>query len=401
MKLVKYKKKVQKNNLVDIPKISSERNITQEKNKVLEPTQDSLPFYKIKWKLTLFIIAGVLLIGGGIFAIVYFLRPGKTGPVNLSSQSFPNDFNLTQAKYVFGSKFKIMSKEKTLNQLAQKSFQKYETTSNGQKTSYNIFNKAIYDIYTINSTSASEIDKDFYGTKYTTVITVNSLCSKITKDPLNDDCDLEKNLDLNQKEESQSNLRRNEENTEDLLRRALLPICIVEHTDSNLIISLTCPENLSKSFKDDILRAFSNIKPVSSNGFDFDKEYVNTNVEEKEDKIYITAFDNVCSSLNNDQSKKMICNLTKDIITDKEGNLISNKISNATTSTKDENTLFYNNFTYEFKNIPKEESQSFNEEIYKANLDNVLTITEFLMKKEIYIENFTNFVINTMTKKTI
>jgi hypothetical protein len=58
MKLVKYKKKVQKNNLVDIPKISSERNITQEKNKVLEPTQDSLPFYKIKWKLTLFIIAG-------------------------------------------------------------------------------------------------------------------------------------------------------------------------------------------------------------------------------------------------------------------------------------------------------------------------------------------------------
>jgi len=399
MKLVKYKKKVQKNNLVDIPKISSERNITQEKNKVLEPTQDSLPFYKIKWKLTLFIIAGVLLIGGGIFAIVYFLRPGKTGPVNLSSQSFPNDFNLTQAKYVFGSKFKIMSKEKTLNQLAQKSFQKYETTSNGQKTSYIIFNKAIYDIYTINSTSASEIDKDFYGTKYTTVITVNSLCSKITKDPLNDDCDLEKNMDLNQKEESQSNLRRNEENTEDILRRAILPICIVEHTDSNIIISLTCPETLSKSFKDDILRAFNNIKPVSSNGFDFDKEYVNTNVEEKEDKIYITAFDNVCSSLNNDQSKKMICNLTKDIITDKEGNLISNKISNATTTTKNENNLFYNNFTYEFKNIPKEESQSFNEEIYKANLDNVLTITEFLMKKEIYIENFTNFVINTMTKE--
>ena len=78
---------------------------------------------------------------------------------------------------------------------------------------------------------------------------MNSLCSKITKDPLNDDCDLEKNMDLNQKEESQSNLRRNEENTEDLLRRALLPICIVEHTDSNLIISLTCPENLSKILK--------------------------------------------------------------------------------------------------------------------------------------------------------
>jgi hypothetical protein len=291
-----------------------------------------------------------------------------------------------------------MSKEKTLNQLSLKSFQSYETASNGQNSSYIILNKAIYDIYTINSTSASEIENDFYNTKYTTVISVNSLCSKLTKDPVNDDCELEKQLDLNQNEENQRNLRRNEETPEDLLRRAPLPICLVEHTDTNLIISLTCPEALNKNFKEDILRAFNNIKPVSSNGFDFDKEYVDTSVEEK-DNIYITSYDNVCSSPNNDPTKTIVCNLTKNIITDKEGNLISNKISNATTAILDENNLFYNNFTYEFKNTPKADSDSFNEEIYKANLDNVLSSIGFLMKKEIYIENFTDFVINIMTKQ--
>jgi len=397
MKVVKYQKKVQKNNLVKVQGPTTERNITEENTKALEPVQESLPFHKIKWKLALLIISGTIIIAGGIVAIVHFVKQEKTSTVTLSS-NIPEDFNLTKAKEVFGSTFKIMSKEKTLNHLSLKSFQSYETASNGQNSSYIILNKAIYDIYTINSTSAPEIEKDFYNTKYTTVISVNSLCSKLTKDPVNDDCELEKQLDLNQNEENQRNLRRNEETPEDLLRRAPLPICLVEHTDTNLIISLTCPEALNKNFKEDILRAFNNIKPVSSNGFDFDKEYVDTSVAEK-DNIYITSYDNVCSSPNNDPTKTIICNLTKNIITDKEGNLISNKISNATTAILDENNLFYNNFTYEFKNTPKADSDSFNEEIYKANLDNVLSSIGFLMKKEIYIENFTDFVINIMTKQ--
>ena len=200
--------------------------------------------------------------------------------------------------------------------------------ANGERSSNNIFNKAIFDIYTINSTSASEEEKNFFTKKYTTVITVNSRCSKDSSDPENDDCELEENLNLNKRDES--NLRRNEENVDELISKAILPICIIEHTDTNIIISVTCPETLTSSYKDSIIRSFSIIKPSTIKGYEFDKNYVNTNSEEKDDKIYTNSYDNVCNNPNDDPSKTIICNLTKDIITDKEGVLISSKIKNRT-----------------------------------------------------------------------
>ena len=120
---------------------------------------------------------------------------------------------------------------------------------------------------------------------------MKSFCSKASTNPEEDECQLERQLDLNIKD--QSNLRRDEEDAEELIKKAILPICIVEHTDRNLMISITCPETLDPSYKADIMRAFSNIKPNTMKGFEFDKEYVNTISEEKEDKIYTTSYDNV------------------------------------------------------------------------------------------------------------
>lgn len=251
-----------------------------------------------KWWLLLTLIGSVLILAGIIVAIIFATR-NENKEENTDKESTPAILSLPgidieKTKQVFSPSFRISSKEKILTQLSQKSFQIYETISNNEKTSYSFLNKAIYDIYTINSTSSSNSENIFYTTKYTTVITVNSLCSKVSINPEEDDCQLGKQLDLNQKNEN--NLRRNEENVEDLIRQAILPICIIEHTDTNLIISLTCPETLDPSYKEDIIRAFSNIKPDSMKGFDFDKNYVDTITEEKEDKIYIYSFDNMLRS---------------------------------------------------------------------------------------------------------
>jgi hypothetical protein len=223
---------------------------------------------------------------------------------------------------------------------------------------------------------------------------VKSFCSKTSSNPEKDECQLERQLDLNVKD--QSNLRRDDEDAADLIKKAILPICIVEHTDRNLVISITCPETLDPSYKADIIRAFSNIKPNTMKGFEFDKDYVNTISEEKEDKIYTTSYDNVCPDPNLDPQKQIICNMTKNIITDKEGNLISSKITNSTNTTIDENNSFSNNFTYVFTNIPKENSESFDEETYQKNLETILSLTSSFMKKEIFIENMTNFAIELM-----
>ena len=107
---------------------------------------------------------------------------------------------------------------------------------------------------------------------------------------------------------------------------------------------MTCPETLSENFKEDILRAFSNVKLLSIKGFEFDKELTDIKKEEKNEKIYINSFDNVCPYLSIDPTRTiLLCNLTKDIITDKDGNLISSKITNVSRTITDNDNFFINN----------------------------------------------------------
>lgn len=287
-------------------------------------------------------------------------------------------------KDVFSPSFKINSQVNVLTKLSQKSFINYEISSNGKKESYNVLTKAIYDIYTLNSTSASDKEKDFFKTKYNTVITVNSLCSSLSFDQEDDDCELETNLDLNKREET--NLRRNDEDTDTLIKEVILPICIIEHTETNIILSLSCPETLSSSFKNDIIQAFNNIKPQSIKGFEFDKNYVDTNVKVGNDNINIYDFDNVCTEPNLDPYQTQICNYTKNIKTDKEGNLILSKIVNFTkTENSKTNKIITTNFSYEYENIPKEKSEDFNENIFKKNLDIIFPlINSILGKRHLY-----------------
>ena len=399
------------NNIVvqEDAKVTTERKVNEEAQ-ASDSTSHSSLFSKKNFKYIIPIsIVAVLLVAGVIVLIVY-LTGGNGNDDNNSGNGNPNSsiiveppskppIDIEKAKEVFSSSYKVSSKEDTLIQLSQKSSQNYESTTNGKKSSYIIFSKSIIDIYTINSTEPSEEEKDFFNKKYMTVITMNSLCSKVSSDIETDDCQLEKNLDLNKREES--NLRRNDENEndEELIRKAILPICIIEHTDTNLIISITCPETLSSSYKEDLIRAFSNVKPNTIKGFEFNKEYINTIKEEKDDKIYINSYDNLCVDTNMDPSKTIICNLTQDIVTDKEGFIISSKLKNSTKTIIDEDNSFSNSFEYEFKNIPKENSEDFDEKTYKKNLDIIFSLTKSFMKKEVVIDNFTDFLVDVMAEE--
>ena len=274
--------------------ISDPKDIEKTKSK---PLSDIIcNFFKTKKKIWLPIAIGLLV--AIILAIVLPIAlkdKNKNEDKNNSNEEYiiqNNVINMEEAKVIFSPSFKINSKVDTLTQLSQKFLQKYETETKDEKTKMLILNKAVYDIYTLNSTSSSKEDKYFYTNLYTTVITVNSLCTKSSFDSAEVDCNLEQYLDLNKRESN--NLRRNEEeNEEELLKSAIIPLCIVEHTDTNLIISLTCPKTLEERFKNDIIRAFQNIKPDSTKGYEFDKSYVDTFSEEKDDKIYTTSFDNI------------------------------------------------------------------------------------------------------------
>ena len=244
---------------------------------------------KKRWKIvagiTLFIIIGLI-----IFLPVYYLKIKKnqekseedtTKTITTTSQKDPIIISVDAMK-VFEPAFQINSKAKTLTQLELRSTQEFNTMTDGLQSSYSTFTKAKYDIYVLNETSSGE-DKDFYSTKYTSVITINSFCTKFASDSMENDCDLKKYLDLNIK--NTNNLRRNDEVNIEQIKKVILPICIIEHTNTNIIISVTCPETLSSNLKNDIILAFQSIKPDSANSINEDENLSGNKIETKDNKV--------------------------------------------------------------------------------------------------------------------
>ena len=193
MQLSKYNSgsnvEIRKNVIQEGLKLSAERIVG---NGAQTSNQNPIPSKK-NWKCIIAIssIAGTIIIIGLIVLIVLLTRDkckGDCAIIPSTQINTPPPKPPEEAKEVFSPSYKISSKEDTLTQLSEKSIQKYELMVNGERSSNNIFNKAIFDIYTINSTSASEEEKNFFTKKYITVITVNSRCSKVSSDPENDDC---------------------------------------------------------------------------------------------------------------------------------------------------------------------------------------------------------------------
>ena len=352
---------------------------TNQNNKI--PFHKRIKIYLNKYKYPI-IFFGSLIIIAIILAIVI--------PIVL--KKYEND---SDNQNILSPAFKINTKENTLTQFSFKSSQNYETIKNGEISPYIIFSKAKYDIYTLNSSKPSKEDQKYYQKKYTTSIAINSFCNKLSLKPDEDECELESIFDLNKREKS--NLRRNEEN-EYLLSKAILPICIVEHTDTNLIISLTCPETLSESFKNDLIQAFQNIKPNSTKAIMSFNNNVDIIDNKTNNEIYINILNKECHEHHIDDSESTKCNRIKEIITDKEGNLQSiNK-----TISKDINytdgDISVKNLSYEFHIISEKNSSNYNPKIYKYNLDLFLSKTLNLMKKEVLINNFNSYFLK-LTKQ--
>ena len=60
-----------------------------------------------------------------------------------------------------------------------------------------------------------------------------------------------------------NNLRNNDTYNLNEIKSVLIPLCIIEHTNTNFIISVTCPETLPYNIKYDIINAFKSFKPES------------------------------------------------------------------------------------------------------------------------------------------
>ena len=317
----------------------------------------------------------------------------NTGDTGNTGNNGINALSKKEALEAFKPNFKILTKTNNLNQVLMKSNIKHSSISNGvESTTLSAFTKAKLDLYTLNESLAIEDSKDFYSSKYYTVITINSMCTTFSASK--SDCDLQQYLDLTIKNK---NLRTIDEEDLELIKEAILPICVIEHTDTNIIISVTCPETLSYNLKEDIISSFQSIKPETIQGIVSDNSVAGTSITEKDNRKYIDSFNKACDDYDGDPSKNEVCETKKNIVTDLDGNLISMKKSTKKEIIKDEHHKNIRTKVYYIEDVSN--SQNFDSNNYKKNLENVFEVIKPYMKKEDYaISNSFNEILENLMK---
>ena len=272
-----------------------------------------------------------------------------------------------QLKEFYKSIFKINSNLNSITQTTMKTKRNVITKSNNI-LDYT-FIKALIDTYVISELAAeSNGGTNYYEKKITTSVVINSLCA--VSEGI--DCEYSSYLDLtiNYGDGDRRNLDDDDDaNVDDLI----LPICIIEHTETNIILSVSCPRNLEYNLKQIIIDAFESMKPKTIKGPEEDKSLADTTFEERDNKIYINSFSKICK----DDERDQICDNNLDIITDKDGNLIScNRLL------KTETESMSNEYDIEVVT----ENGSLDPNVYKTNLENILDFIGSNMEKETYIQ---------------
>ena len=317
----------------------------------------------------------------------------NTGDTGNTGNNGINALSKKEALEAFKPNFKILTKTNNLNQVLMKSNIKHSSISNGvESTTLSAFTKAKLDLYTLNESLAIEDSKDFYSSKYYTVITINSMCTTFSASK--SDCDLQQYLDLTIKNK---NLRTIDEEDLELIKEVILPICVIEHTDTNIIISVTCPETLSYNLKEDIISSFQYIKPETIQGIVSNNSVAGTSITEKDNRKYIDSFNKACDDYDGDPSKNEVCETKKNIVTDLDGNLISMKKNTTKEIIKDEHHKNIRTKVYYIEDVSN--SQNFDSNNYKKNLENVFEVIKPYMKKEDYaISNSFNELLENLMK---
>ena len=72
---------------------------------------------------------------------------------------------------------------------------------------------------------------------------------------------------------------------DDNIEELTLPICIIGHTETNIILSVSCPNNLEYNLKQIIIDTFESMKPKTIKGPEEDKSLADTTIEERDNKI--------------------------------------------------------------------------------------------------------------------
>lgn len=296
--------------------IYSDRNdLKEKKNK--NPKKKKLLLWIIISLVSVIIIVGIIL-------LIIFLKRKKPIEIEEQLQEQESEKATEELELIDGDfkklekEFEIITNVGELKRVSVVQKSSEETKLNDNIISTEIKRKTNYDIYTISEEDSNEENKLFYSKMYTSVISIVSEC--ISTD--GQDCEPQKLIDLtSESKKSNNNIRRL--TTPEDFKDIPFSLCLFNITDNNFITSMTCPESLPESKKNEIILDLYFFRPPSIQRADKENDNITITINEDKDnnKRYIRETNGgLCNIYNNFGSS---CITDMNTTTDLEGNLLS------------------------------------------------------------------------------
>ena len=358
------------------------------------------------YKIIIFSIIGILLVGVIIALVIVFTRKPKKNN-NITNIPNPDDPDDNQSlnnnsnggkdpEYPISPQQPVGPEKKVENPHIETEFEFNTTTHDlrrvfveqkytediitfGQKINNFYDRKTNYDIYIISEEEPDEENKNFYNKKFTASISISSQCIS-SKD---ENCEPQRMIDFSKV--TKKNIRSLEEMKD--FKDIPIPLCLFNITDNDVITSMTCPETLQISIKQNMILDLYFFRPPAIKRPDKEKGNITiTKWIENNKHIIRETNGGICDI---PDSFNSFCTTDMNTTTDQKGNLLQYDEIAFTNITKDENNSYVKNKITKLVDLT-DSLPHIDTEIFEESLNKILSKLEkyMIFQEEFSTENF-------------
>ena len=369
---------------------TDENNASQEKNlriiKIKKKPQTDLFESKIiqekkSQQLKKIIRISIILVFISIIVIVIFIEVNKHKKRNRKENSNNNNSSDETILHVSESEnlkrpiekeFEIITKKGDFKQILVTQKTKEEEKIDDNIITNNIIRKTNYDIYFLAEEEVDKNNKLYYEKIFTGIISIKSEC--ISEE---DDCDPQPLVDL----AKDSYHLRNLENTE-IFKDQPIALCLFNITDNNVITTLTCPESLPDSKRNEMILDLYFFRPPATQRADKKNDNITLTItkEKETNNIHIREING--GSCNVYANWGTQCTTDMNTTLDKNNNLLTYDEQAITIINYDKKNSYIKDKRTHLEDISKN-IQEKDIDNYKNSLDNLLPLLKPYLKEEI------------------
>ena len=329
------------------------------------------------------IIKGAL-IGAGICLVVavavvcaiLFTRKSDPPIIPDTTISIMEPPCLEEESRKLGSEFDFNTKKGDLKRINVIQKSKEDRLRDGEKITTFLTRITNYDIYIIDEQYSDEENKYYYDKLYTCALSIQSECYSST----NEDCEPKQRVDLTNSIRRSLKEKRNLESTNNTdLKGKIIPICLFNLTNNDVITSISCPESLPETKRKSIVLDLYFFRPPGLKRLT--KENVNSTITRKTvgDRIFIREINGGICNIENAQLS--FCTTDMNTTTDLENNILTYDEEAIMNITLDADNSYLKTKITNLKDISNK-VENFNPQVYEQKLNIIIQKLKPYLKYE-------------------